>query len=123
MPDRLAAIRARLDAVEMPAVEVGTQTWIDRCEAPWNADFFRAAPADIAWLLDEIEKANKAVDNLMRERERAHRRELARTSVSWMNHRGSIGGTRDPGPPPPPAVPPRGMGVINPFTGEPVDDA
>jgi hypothetical protein len=124
MPDRLAEIRARLDAVEVPAVEVGTQAWIDRCEAPCNADFFRAAPADIAYLLDEIEKANRAIDNLMRERERTHRRELARADgARWMTHRGSIGGTRDPGPPPPPAVPPKGMGVVNPFTGKPVDDA
>jgi hypothetical protein len=74
MNDRIAEIRARLDALEMPAVEVGTQSWIDRCEAPWNADFFRAAPTDIAWLLERLEAQKAMADEYRFELDRLRER-------------------------------------------------
>jgi hypothetical protein len=70
MPDRLAEIRARLDALATPTpwdVDVVRGSWTDSVVsqvephaivAQWivstDAAFIASAPADIAWLLDRV---------------------------------------------------------------------
>lgn len=72
MPDRLAEIRARLDAATFQPDERGfgaVQMWSDgtiTVYGPGNAEMIAHAPADIAWLLDELEKMK---ENLSVERD------------------------------------------------------
>ena len=81
MPDRLAEIRARLDAATpgpwentddwsvVTAVVRQRSKWLPDYEMPVadvgqpvNADLIAHAPADIAWLLDEVEAARASAE-------------------------------------------------------------
>ena len=55
MPDRLAEIRARLDAANLPTYTGWDPAWNSRA-FEGKHDFIAHAPADIAWLLDEVER-------------------------------------------------------------------
>ena len=64
MPDRLAEIRARLDAATTLPVSPHSVTLfpIDRKrDEKAERAFIAHAPADIAWLLDEVERLEKRV--------------------------------------------------------------
>lgn len=83
MDDRLAEIRARLDAAtpgqwsndnewsEIEAVVVPQSAYMEpylmsvaTVGNPPNADLIAHAPADIAWLLDEVERLRQEIDRL-----------------------------------------------------------
>jgi len=77
MPDRLAEIRARLDALATPTpwdVDVVRGSWTDSVVsqvephaivAQWivstDAAFIASAPDDIAWLLSTLEDASERI--------------------------------------------------------------
>lgn len=73
MPDRLAEIRARLDAAT-PGPWVYPEDDLTRIQASDgvsvavitrridDADLIAHAPADIAWLLDEVEQLRESLD-------------------------------------------------------------
>ena len=67
MPDRLAEIRARFDAATTLPVSPHSVTLfpIDRKrDEKAERTFIAHAPADIAWLLDEVEQQRQEIDRL-----------------------------------------------------------
>jgi len=70
MPDRLAEIRARLDAATQEPWVVVHETLRDPADTDILVgndalqDCIAHAPADIAWLLDEVEQQRQEIDRL-----------------------------------------------------------
>jgi hypothetical protein len=61
MPDRLAEIRARLDAANLPTYTGWDPAWNSRA-FEGKHDFIANAPADIAWLLARLEAQKSMAD-------------------------------------------------------------
>ena len=59
MSDRLREIRARLDSFHYAVGQ--THTMPGNYIGPCEDEFYEQAPADIAWLLDEVQRLNKLV--------------------------------------------------------------